>query len=165
MNTLDIVLLLLLLPGLMRGLFKGFLEQAVSLVGLVLSVYLAYHFSGVVCGYLKEYISVSETVQHVIAFALVLTVALIGVVALAKLLAGVARMAALGWLDRLLGLVFALTLSTLILSILIILFDTVNVKFEFVKSPVLEESVLYGTFKDLGYFVFPYLKQLLMIPS
>ena len=45
MNTLDIILLILFIPGLIRGMSKGFIEQAVSLVGIVLSVYLAFRFS------------------------------------------------------------------------------------------------------------------------
>ena len=165
MNTLDIILLVLMIPGIIRGLSKGFLEQAVSLAGVVLSVYLAFKFSGVVCEWLKDYITVSETVLHVIGFAVVLLGVLIAVMLVAKVITKVVEMASLGWFNRILGLVFALAVSALILSIVIILFDTVNIKFELVKSPILEESVLYGILKDLGYFVFPYLKQLLMIPS
>ncbi|MBP3202752.1 MAG: CvpA family protein [Bacteroidales bacterium] len=165
MNTLDIVLLLLLIPGIVRGLSRGFLEQAVSLAGVILSVYLAFRFSGAVCERLKEYITVSETLLNVIGFALVLVAVLIVVMIIAKLITRVAEMASLGWLNRVLGLVFSLTIAALILSILLILFDTVNVKFELVKSPILQESLLYGVLKDIGYFVFPYLKQLLMIPS
>lgn len=165
MNPLDIVLLLLLVPGLVRGISRGFLEQAVSLAGLVLGVYLAFRFSGAVCASLKNYLAVSETALNVIAFALVLAGALLAVAALAKLVTSIAEMAALGWINRILGAAFALTLAALILSVLIILFDTVNLKFELTDSPVLRESVLYGLFKDLGYFVFPYLKQFLMIPS
>ena len=41
MNTLDIVILLLFIPGIIRGITKGFLEQAISLAGIVLSVYRA----------------------------------------------------------------------------------------------------------------------------
>ena len=165
MNTLDIVLLLLLIPGIVRGLSRGFLEQAVSLAGVILSVYLAFRFSGAVCERLKEYITVSETLLNVIGFALVLVAVLIVVMIIAKLITRVAEMASLGWLNRVLGLVFSLTIAALILSILLILFDTVNVKFELVKGPILQESLLYGVLKDIGYFVFPYLKQLLMIPS
>lgn len=165
MNTLDIVLLLLLIPGIVRGLSRGFLEQAVSLAGVILSVYLAFRFSGAVCERLKEYITVSETLLNVIGFALVLVAVLIVVMIIAKLITRVAEMASLGWLNRVLGLVFSLAIAALILSILLILFDTVNVKFELVKSPILQESLLYGVLKDIGYFVFPYLKQLLMIPS
>lgn len=165
MNSLDIVILLLFIPGIIRGLSKGFLEQLISLGGIVLSVYLAYKFSDFACNLIKDYITVSETVLHVIGFAAVLIAVLLVVVLLAKLVTKVAEMASLGWLNKTLGLVFSLAVTALVIAVLIILFDTVNVKFELVKSPVLQESVLYGHLKDLGYFVFPYLKQLLMKAS
>ena len=71
----------------------------------------------------------------------------------------------LGWLNKVLGLAFALCTTALVIAIVIILFDTVNVKFELVKSSILQDSVLYGHLRDFGYFVFPYLKQLLMKAS
>ena len=165
MNSLDIVFLLLFIPGIIRGLTKGFLEQVISLGGVVLSAFLAYRLSGFACDILKEYITVSETVLHVIGFAAVLVLSLVLVILLAKLVTKVAEMASLGWLNKVLGIVFSLFTTALILSILIILFDTVNVKFELVTSPILQESVLYGHLKDFGYYVFPYLKQLLMLGS
>ena len=165
MNTLDIVILLLFIPGIIRGLSKGFLEQAISLVGVVLSVYLAYHFSDFACNIIKQYITVSETVLNVIGFAVVLVVVLLLVMLLSKLVTKVAEMASLGWLNKVLGIVFALGTTALVIAILIILFDTVNVKFELVKSNILQDSVLYSHLKDFGYFVFPYLKQLLMKAS
>ena len=161
MNALDIVILVLFIPGIIRGLSKGFLEQSISLVGVVLSVYLAYKFSDWACNIIQQYVTVSETVLHVLGFAAVLILVLIGVMLVAKLFTKMAEMASLGWLNKALGLVFALCTTALVLAILVILFDTVNVKFELVKSPILQESALYGYLKDFGYFVFPYLKQLL----
>ena len=131
----------------------------------MLSVYLAYRFSGFACDILKNYITVSETVLHVIGFAAVLVVVLLGVMLLSKLVTKVIEMASLGWLNKVLGLAFALCTTALVIAIVIILFDTVNVKFELVKSSILQDSVLYGHLKDFGYFVFPYLKQLLMKAS
>lgn len=163
MNLLDIILLVLLIPGTIRGISKGFLEQAVSLVGVVLAVYLAYHFSEPVCTWLDQYINVSETVLHVIGFAVMLVGVLIVVMCIAKLLTHVADAASLGWINRVLGFVFSIAISAVILSILIILFDTVNTKFDLVKTPVLKDSILYGHLKDLGYWIFPYLKELLTI--
>ncbi|MBR4740423.1 MAG: CvpA family protein [Bacteroidales bacterium] len=163
MNLLDIILLILLIPGVIRGISKGFLEQVVSLAGIVLSVYMAYHFSEPVCTWLAQYITVSDTVLRVIGFAVMLVGVLIIVMFFAKLLTKVADMASLGWVNKVLGFVFSVAVSALILSILIILFDTINTKFELVKSPVLTDSVLYGHLKDLGYLIFPYLKQLLTL--
>ena len=165
MNTLDIVILVLFIPGIIRGITKGFMEQAISLAGIVLSVYVAYHFSSYACDFIQKYITVSETVLHIIGFAVTLLAVLIVVILLAKLITKVVEMATLGWLNRALGFIFSILVTALVLALLAIVFDTLNMKFELVKSEILQDSVLYGHLKDLGYFVFPYLKQLLGMAS
>ena len=111
--------------------------------------------------FIQKYITVSETVLHILGFAATLIAVLIVVLLLAKLFTKAVEMASLGWLNKVLGIVFALGTTALVIAILIILFDTVNVKFELVKSNILQDSVLYGHLKDFGYLVFPYMKQLL----
>ena len=158
MATLDIILLICFIPGIIRGISKGFLEQALSLVGIVLSVWAAFKFSALVCGWLKPYLSLSETTLNVVAFALILIAVCIVVLLVAKLLTKVLEMSMLGWLDKILGLVFALVVNGLLLGVFVILFDTLNLKFGFVKPEVLDGSVVYTTLRDFCYLVFPYLK-------
>ena len=165
MNILDIVILVLFIPGVIRGLSKGFVEQTLSLLGIVLSVYLAYHYHGSVYTWLAAHFEISETVLHVVGFAIVLAGVLIVILLIANLITAVVEKASMGWLNRALGVALSIVVTSFILAVLIILFDTVNVKFGLVKSPVLQESLLYGALKDFGYFVFPYLKGLVTIAS
>ena len=158
MATLDIILLCCFIPGIIRGISKGFLEQALALAGIVLSVWAAFRFSSLVCTWLKPYLDVSETTLNVISFALILVAISLLVFLVAKLLTKVAELAMLGWLDKILGLVFALAVNALVIGVFIILFDTINLKFGFVKSEVLENSIVYTSLRDLSYLVFPYLK-------
>ena len=158
MATLDIILLICFIPGIIRGISKGFLEQALSLAGIVLGVWAAFKFSALVCGWLKPYLSLSDTTLNVVAFALILIAVSIVVLLVAKLLTKVLEMSMLGWLDKILGLVFALVVNGLMLGVFIILFDTLNLKFGFVKPEVLDASIVYTTLRDLCYLVFPYLK-------
>ena len=158
MATLDIILLICFLPGIIRGLSKGFLEQALSLGGIFLSVWAAFKFSTLVCGWLKPYLSLSETTLSVVAFALILVAVCLAVLIVAKLLTKVLEMSMLGWLDKVLGLAFALVVNALLLGVFIILFDTLNLKFGFVKPEVLDASIVYTTLRDFSYLVFPYLK-------
>jgi membrane protein required for colicin V production len=158
MATLDIILLICFIPGIIRGLSKGFLEQALALAGVVLSVWAAFRFSSLVCTWLKPYVDVSEATLNVISFALILIAISLVVLLLAKLLTKVVELAMLGWLDKTLGLVFALAVNALVIGVFIILFDTVNLKFNLVKPEVLDGSVVYTTLRDLCYLVFPYLK-------
>ena len=158
MATLDIILLCCFIPGIIRGLSKGFLEQALALAGMVVSVWAAFHFSNLVCSWLKPYLDISETTLNVISFALILVAISLLVVLVAKLLTKVVELAMLGWLDKTLGLVFALAVNALVIGVIIILFDTVNTKFGFVKPEVLDASIVYTYLRDAGYLVFPYLK-------
>ena len=158
MATLDIILLCCFIPGIIRGISKGFLEQALALAGVILSVWAAFRFSGLVCTWLKPYLEFSETTLNVISFALILVAMSLLVLLVAKLLTKVAEMAMLGWLDKTLGLVFALAVNALVIGVVIILFDTVNTKFALVKSEVLDGSIVYTSLRDLSYLVFPYLK-------
>jgi membrane protein required for colicin V production len=162
MNTLDIVLLLLFIPGIIRGISKGFLEQAIALVGIVFSVWAAFKFLTPACDLLRQYITIPDTILQVVAFLLILIVVSVVVLLLAKLLTKVVEMALLGWLNKALGLVSAILITAVVLGVLIILFDTVNGQFNLVKSDILETSVVYNLLKDFGYFIFPFLKQLIM---
>ena len=160
MTTLDIILLIAFLPGIIRGLSKGFLEQALALAGIVLSVWAAFRFSSLVCTWLKPYLTVSETTLNVISFAIILIAISLGALLLAKLLTKLIELAMLGWLNKTLGLVFALAVNALVIGLFIVLFDTLNAKFNFVKPEALDGSVVYTTLRNFCYLVFPYLKSL-----
>ncbi len=161
MNTLDIIILVLFIPGILRGISKGLLEQAITLIGIVLSVYLAFKFSGAACTWLSQYLNVSPTVLNILGFALVLILVLLAVLFVAKLITAAVEKASLGWINKVLGLVFSLAVTAVVIGLIIIMFDTINGKFSLVKGSALQDSLLYGALKDFGYFVFPYLRQLL----
>ena len=160
MNVLDVVLLLLFIPGIIRGLKKGFLEQALALIGILFSVWAAFQFLDPVCNLLAKYVSFPEAVLRVLSFALILLAVCVLVLALAKLLTKVIEMALLGWLNKTLGVISAILVTAVLLGLLCVLFDTVNTQLELVKADSLDSSLLYGILRDFGYFIFPYLKQM-----
>ena len=162
MSTPDIIILICFLPAVISGIMKGFIQQVVALVSLLLGAWLAFKFSNVVGEWLQPYFKVSETVMHVISFAVIMVAVVLVLFVIGKVLTGVTRLVMLGWLDRLLGLVFALLIAGLLIGIGIVLFDTLNAKFELVDNAILDESVLYSPIKDIAYTVFPYLKELLL---
>lgn len=161
MNTLDIIILLCFVPALISGISKGFIEQAIALVSLVLGAWLAYRFSALVSSWLDPVLEVSETALNVISFAAILIVVILALFMLGKMLSGLMRLVLLGWLDRLLGVVFALVKAALFIGLIITMFNTLNLNYEFVDNKILDDSVCYQALKDLAYAVFPYLKRLL----
>jgi membrane protein required for colicin V production len=160
-NIIDIIIVCCCVPAVIHGLSKGFVSQAFSLVALILGVWLSFKFSNAVGKWLVTYIDLPSTVIHVIAFALIMLVVMLITHLAGKAVEGVLKVVMLGWLNKLLGIVFALLKAVLIIGLVIILFEAINNTFPIVPSKTMEESIFYGPVKDLANLIFPYLKELI----
>ena len=162
MSTLDIIILICFVPAIVTGIQRGFIAQVVSLASVIAGIWLAFHFSEMACEWLRQYFpNVSETVLNIAGFVLILVVVALLLHLVGKLIMGLFKAVDLGWLNWILGLVFALLKGALIIGLALILFDTLNLKFSLVKPETLDQSVLYAPIRDAAYKVFPYLKALL----
>lgn len=163
MNILDIILLVCFVPAIFQGIRKGFIAQAVSIISIVLGIWASARFANIVSSWIAQYITASEQVLKVVAFALILVLVFLALAALGKMLEGMFKLVMLGWLNKLLGVIFALLKTGLIVGLVIIAFSSLNDNFRFVQESVLNESVLYPPLKKLAFEVFPYLKDMLTL--
>lgn len=160
MNILDIVLLVCLIPAVIQGLRKGFIAQVVAIISLVLGGWLAYRFSSAVTEWLGQWISASGPALNIIAFILIFAIVVTLLFLLGKILEASIKIILLGWLNKLLGLVFSLFKYVLVIGLLIIIFDSINGKFGLVSDEFLDSSFLYSGIRSISWSVFPYLKSL-----
>lgn len=161
MNTVDIILLICFIPALVQGFRKGFISQIIAIISIILGAWLSFRFASEVSVWLAQYITGSEQILKIIAFALILTAVIIGLTLLGKLLESTFELVMLGWLNKLLGAAFSLVKAGLLIGLAIMVFCSLNNTFSLVSEEVLNESVLFPPLKDLAYTVFPYLKELL----
>lgn len=163
MNILDIIILICLIPALIQGLRKGFISQAISIVSLVVGIWASARFANVVTGWVSQYITASEQVLKIVAFALILIAVFLALGLLGKVLESILNFALLGWVNKLLGVVFSLLKALLLLGLVIIAFNALNSSLGFVKPEIIADSVLYTPLKDLADSVFPYIKNMLTL--
>ena len=163
MNILDIIILICFVPALVQGLRKGFIAQVIAIVSILAGVYLSFRFSSAASMWLSQYIQGSEQVLKIVAFALILVGVAAAFTLLGKLIEGIFKIVMLGWLNKLLGVVFALIKCLLILGLVVLAFNSLNDTFGFVKPEQLSGSVLYPIIKDIADSVFPYLKSFLTL--
>ena len=163
MNILDIILLICFVPALIQGIRKGFIAQAISIISIVAGIWASARFADVVSAWVAQYITASEQVMKVVAFALILVVVFIVLGLVGRLLEGLFNLVLLGWINKLFGVVFALLKTALIVGLLIIVFTSINDNFHFVQESVLNESVLYPHLKKIAFEVFPYVKDMLAL--
>ncbi|MGM9787871.1 MAG: CvpA family protein [Candidatus Cryptobacteroides sp.] len=161
MNLLDIILLVLFIPAIIRGISKGFIEQIVALASLFLSAWLAYLFSNTVSGWLAQYISnVSPQILYVISFVIIIivTVALLNL--LARLLSNIVKTISLGWINSLLGVVLSIVNTMLILGIILMAFKSFNESTLHLSTELLDSSIVYKAISSVTDVLFPYIENL-----
>ena len=163
MNILDIILLVCFVPAIFQGIRKGFIAQAVSIISIILGIWASARFANIVSDWIAQYITASEQVLRLVAFALILVLVFLVLAALGKMLEGVIKLVMLGWLNKLLGVVFALLKTGLIVGLVIMAFSSLNDSFKLVQESVLNESIMYPPLKKLAFEVFPYLKDMLTL--
>ncbi|MGN0188618.1 MAG: CvpA family protein [Candidatus Cryptobacteroides sp.] len=160
MSVIDIIILLFLIPALISGLRKGFISQIVAIISLILGAWLSYKFTALVGQWASGWIDADIRILNIIAFIVIFVAAVLCLHLLGKLLEGVIKLVMLGWLNRLLGVVFAIMKWGLVLGLLVMFFDSLNSGLGLVPQEKIDESVLYNPVKSIADAIFPYIKSL-----
>ena len=86
MNKIDIILLIILGFGLVRGFMRGLIIEMASLLAIVVGIYGAIHFSFFTASLLDKILPAEKQTLEVVAFGITLIVLVLGVMLLAKIL-------------------------------------------------------------------------------
>lgn len=155
MNVFDIVIAAILIFVFVRGFSKGFFVEVASLIALIGGVYGAIHFSYFAADILENRVDWNENYIALTAFAITFVAIVVAVSFLGKVFTKIADFAALGLVNKVLGGVFSLLKSVLILSVIFVFFSRVNGTIPFVGKETLDNSILYTPVKKVVPTIFP----------
>ena len=162
MNIIDIILLLTVaVPGVYVGLKKGFIGQLAAVLALTLGIWLSFHFASALGQWLGKYVELEKSILEIVAFLLIFIGIFFACEGLGKQLGKIISSVVGGWIDNVLGIVLGIFKYSLIAGLAIMLFDSINGNFHFVKQETLDSSVFYAYMEWLIHTLFPYLKSLL----
>ena len=119
MNLLDILILSTVLFFIIKGLIRGFIREIASLAGVVLGIILAARYQYELTEVTKEFLNPSPYLP-LISFIVIFICVVVGCNLLGWLIRMVLKKAPLGWVDRLLGLCFALVKGVVITYLVIV---------------------------------------------
>ena len=160
MGILDIVLLVCFIPAIVQGITKGFVQQVISLVSIIAGVWIAARFSSLISAWLSPYFTIDPKFLNVIVFTVIVILVVLLLYWIGELTTKVVKITTLGWLNSGLGVILSVAKTILILGLLILLFESVNARFNLVKPGKLEDASIYCMLRDLAQSFFPYLKSL-----
>lgn len=158
MNYIDLVLALLLIIAAIQGFRKGLIVELASLAALVLGIWGAIKFSDWTSGFITDTTGYQSKYLTTIAFIITFIAIVIIIHILGKILDKTVKAVALGFLNRLSGIIFGVLKTAVILSIFLLLFDTVDENAHILPATQKAESKMYTPMKQLVPTLFPFIK-------
>ncbi|TVR42149.1 MAG: CvpA family protein [Cryomorphaceae bacterium] len=155
MSYIDLLILVPLLWGAVRGFMKGFIVSVGSLVALALGIYGAIVFSDQLGLYLQREHGMEGPFMPVVAFSLVFLAIVVGVYFLARIIQKTVEMAALGLVNKLAGSLFGIMKAVLICSVVILLLEKIHFYVPFLPEEQIQNSFVYQPVADVMQVYFP----------
>lgn len=160
MSIVDIILGCLILYAIYRGLKNGLFVELASFLSLIIGIYVTIKFSSIMRDFLVNSMSWSPKYISIVAFALTFLAVVAGIHLLAKVFTGITSFAYLGWLNKLVGAVFSVLKTIVALSIVLNLFQKINVNGIIASKETLDASIFYNPIQEISSDVFPSLEKL-----
>lgn len=140
MNTLDLVILVVVLVGIVRGLSTGGIKQVLSLAGVVIAFIGAARLSTAFGDGIAGAIGVSERLAPIVSFVIVFFAIQLAAFGLGRLLETFLKTLKLGFLNNIAGAALGGFKAVLVVSLVLFLARFVGIPGQEVE----DESVLYG---------------------
>ena len=158
MNWLDLIIIVCIAIGLVKGLFDGFIKQAVSFIALIAAIF----FAGQLADWTRSLLrgiellggldpGILTAVCYILSFSLII----IAIVLLGRIVNVAIKMTPAKFLNYLLGGLFGILIVTVSLSILINVLDA----FDIVPAQMRNQSVLYSSVREVVPVIYPIIKE------
>jgi membrane protein required for colicin V production len=154
-NYIDAFVLIALAYSFYKGFSKGFVIVLASFVALIFGVLGAIYFSDIVAEVLKTKTEIQEQYISISAFTITFMGIIFGVHLIAKIVNQAVKMVALAPLNKIMGGVFSVLKTIVILSVVFYLFDFFNAQFTVVNKKTLNESIAYKNIREITEAVIP----------
>jgi membrane protein required for colicin V production len=143
MNYLDVIVLIPVVWGCIRGFSKGLIIELATLVGMILGIMAAYYFSPQAGRFLEEYFTFSDSALRVVSYILIFLSVLLVSWIIGKIVTKVADLVMLGWLNKLLGAVFGLLKGVIIAAILLMVIVFFDQREKVITRKAKEKSMFF----------------------
>lgn len=120
MNPFDILIVILVGYGLIRGFFRGLVKEVASIIGVIGGFYLAYSYYRNLSLHL-QWLTSNESYRLILAFLVIFCGVLVVVSGLAMVIKYLLKIVYMGWADRMGGGIFGLAKAILIVAVLFLM--------------------------------------------
>jgi len=165
MNWLDIVIIVCIAIGLVKGLFDGFIKQVVSLLALIIAIL----FAGIIAEPIRNFLldqpsivnAMPEYVLTGICYILAFTIIILVICGIGKLVEVAIKITPAKTLNYILGGFFGALSWIIALSLAFNLLTVFDPDYKIISKQTRKESVLFNTVNSMVPTLYPYIKNYL----
>ena len=143
MTWLDIVILLPLLIGLVRGTMRGLITEIIAIAAVILGFIGAKIWGQVFSAWLLSQFTWPQPVCDAVAYALLFLGIAIALNIAGRLLSKLLKAIKLAWVNRLLGATFGLLKWGLIVLAIVFCVNKLDEQFKFLQPELKKQSIIY----------------------
>tara|TARA_B100001758_G_C18003033_1_gene399042 strand:- start:145 stop:621 length:477 start_codon:yes stop_codon:yes gene_type:complete len=150
MNYIDIFLSLVIVWGAYNGFLKGLINELSSILGIIIGVYLAKNFYTYLDVKLKPIFESEADYISILSLMIIFLFTVMIFEIISRLLTKFLKLIALGLLNRIIGSVFGVIKSILILCVFIFIFSKINNMLAIIENETLNQSFLYSKIENIN---------------
>ncbi|MBI9033387.1 MAG: CvpA family protein [Bacteroidales bacterium] len=143
MVLFDIIVAIPLVYLAYKGFSKGFIIEVSTLVGLVMGVYAALHFSHYISNFIMYKLEFYDRNIPFISLLITFIITVMLVIWLGRIVEKLFDILALGIFDKLAGAIFGLAKGALVVGVLIFVMQQMSLEEKFISKESKEKSMLY----------------------
>jgi membrane protein required for colicin V production len=155
MNYIDIIIIIILSFAMIMGFINGFVKEVASLAALIIGIWGAIKFASFTGAKLYDYFDMTGRYVGLISFIITFLIIVIIIHFIGILIDKLLKAVSLGFINKLLGIVFGLLKSVLIMSIVFVVLNVIDERKPFLPKDTIEGSIFYNPIADIAPAIFP----------
>jgi len=155
MNYIDLIIVVILILSIVMGFINGLVKEVAALAALVLGIWGAIRFSSFTAEKLYDYFDMSGQYVGIIAFLVTFGIIVVLIHFIGLIVDKIVDATALSFVNRLLGILFGLLKSVLIISVICVILNSIDARHPFLPKDAIEKSRFYNPISDIAPAIFP----------
>ena len=143
MSYLDIFLIIIIGWGSYNGFLKGLIKELASILGIIFGIYLAKNYYSFLDQKLYLLFESEANYLSLISAVIIFLLTIMIFKIVASFLTKFLKLIALGLLNKIIGAIFGVLKSLLILCVIIFVFSKINNAVNIIEKDKLQESFIY----------------------
>jgi len=153
MSYVDLFFGLVLAWGAYSGFSKGLIKELASILGVIIGVFLAKNYYPYLDIKLKPIFESEAGFISILSAILIFLLTIMVFKIIAKFLTKFLKIIALGLLNRIIGSVFGIFKTVMLLCILVFIFSNINNVTGIIKAEKLSQSFFYSKIEKINSFI------------